>query len=334
MGGGGVVPVRGAVADVAVQDEKGGAALRLPEDLQGVLDAAHVVGVADPQDVPAVAEEAGGHVFREGDARGALDGDVVVVVDPAEVVQAQVARQGGGLGRDPLHQAAVAAHGIDVVVEDVEARPVVVLREPLLRDRHAHARRDPLSQRPGGRLDARYPVVLRVPRRLAVEMAEAADVVEGDRWPPQPFVVRVHRLGPGEVEHGPKQHGGVPVGEHEAVAVGPDWVLGIEAQDAIPDRINQRRQRHRRAGVSGVGLLHRVDRQRADGVDRQLIQLLVGHGLSLSVRFQAGRRCTVGQQPVPAPGELARRESRHRQRGAHGGRPSEPRSPARGCGLV
>ena len=39
---------------------------------ESVLDAVDVVGVADPQDVPAVTEEAGGHVFRESDARVAL----------------------------------------------------------------------------------------------------------------------------------------------------------------------------------------------------------------------------------------------------------------------
>ena len=200
-----------------------------PEDLQSVLDAIDVVGVADAQDVPAVTQEPGGDVLREGDARVAFDGDVVVVVDPAEVVQAQVAGQRRRLRRDALHQAAVAANGIDVVVEDVEARPVVAVGEPLLGDGHAHARGDPLPERTGGGLDARNPVVLGVARGLAVELAETADVVERNRRLPQPLVVGVHRLCAGEMEHGPEQHRGVAVGEHEAIAVGPDRVLRIEA---------------------------------------------------------------------------------------------------------
>ena len=178
VGLGGVLLVRGTVADVAVEDEEGGAALGLPEDLKGVLDAIDVVGVPHPQDVPTVTQEAGRNVLREGDARVPLDGDVIVVVDPAEVVQAQVARQRRCLGRDPFHHAAVAADGIDVVVEDVEARPVVVLGKPLLGDRHAHAGGDSLPERTGGGLDARDPVILRVPRRLAVELTKMADVVE------------------------------------------------------------------------------------------------------------------------------------------------------------
>ena len=63
------------------------------------------------------------------------------------------------------------------------------------------------------------------------------------------------------------------VGEHEPVAVGPDGVLGIESHDAIPDRVDQRRERHGRAGMSGLGLLDRVHRKSADGIDAELIDL-------------------------------------------------------------
>src|SRR5215475_6433091 len=65
------------------------------------------------------------------------------------------------------------------------------------------------------------------------------------------------------------------VREYESITIGPDRILRVEAQDAIPDRIDQRRERHRRAGVSGFGLLHRVDRKCANGVDAQLIEFRV-----------------------------------------------------------
>ena len=68
-----------------------------------------IVGVADAEDVPAVAEEARGHVFAEGQRGVALDGDVVVVVDPAEVGELEVPGQGRGLAADAFHHAAVAA---------------------------------------------------------------------------------------------------------------------------------------------------------------------------------------------------------------------------------
>ena len=114
-------------------------------------------------------------------------------------------------------------------------------------------------------------MVLGMSGGLAVELAKAADVVERHRGLPEPLVLGIHRLCPGEVEHRPEQHRGVAVREHEAVAVGPDRVLRVEAHDAVPDGVDQRRKRHRRAGMSGIGLLDRVDGKRADGIDAQLI---------------------------------------------------------------
>ena len=59
---------------------------------QAPLDAIEIVGIADAQHVPAVGQEPRGDVLGEGDVGLALDGDVVVVVDPAEVVEARDGR--------------------------------------------------------------------------------------------------------------------------------------------------------------------------------------------------------------------------------------------------
>src|SRR5262249_14497050 len=90
VGGRGVLLVGGTVTDVAVEDDQRGAPLRLPEDGEGALDALPVVGVADAQDVPPICEKPRRDVLGEGDVGVTLDGDVVVVVDPAEVVEAEV----------------------------------------------------------------------------------------------------------------------------------------------------------------------------------------------------------------------------------------------------
>jgi hypothetical protein len=94
---------------------------------------------------------------------------------------------------------------------------------------------------------------------------------------PEPFVFGVHRAGAGEKEHRPQQHRGMTVGEQEPIAVRPDRILRIEPHDPVPERVDQRRQRHRRPRMPGIGLLDRVDRQRANAIDRQLIQLGVLH---------------------------------------------------------
>jgi hypothetical protein len=199
MGCGGIDLVRGAIAYVAVQNDQARPVLGVPEDRERILDPLEIIGIADPQHVPSIAEEARRDILGKGDARVAFDRDVVVVVDPAQVVETEMAGQRGRLRANPFHQAAVAADRIDVIVEDVEARLVVAAGEPLPRDRHADARGDALTQRTGRRLDPGHPVIFRVPRRLAVELAEVADVVERDRRLAQAFVLRVHRPGARQV---------------------------------------------------------------------------------------------------------------------------------------
>jgi len=64
-----------AIADVAVEDDQGSAGPGLPKDRKRVLDPLEIVGIADPQHVPAVSLEARRDIFGEGDACLALDGE-------------------------------------------------------------------------------------------------------------------------------------------------------------------------------------------------------------------------------------------------------------------
>src|SRR5262249_3728662 len=64
-----------------------------------------------------------------------------------------------------------------------------------------------------------------------------------------------------------------PVCRTKRRPMGPSRVLGIEAQDPVPDRVDQRCQRHRRTRMARLRLLDRIDGERADRVDRQLIEL-------------------------------------------------------------
>src|SRR5215831_433143 len=111
-----------------------------------------------------------------------------------------------------------------------------------------------------------------MPGRLAIELAEAANVVESDRRLPQSFVFGIHGLNASEMERRPEQHGRMAVRKHETIAIGPDRVLGIKFQDTIPYRVDERRERHGRSGMPGVGLLHGIDGERTNRVDAQLIK--------------------------------------------------------------
>ena len=116
------------------------------------------------------------------------------------------------------------------------------------------------------------------PAALRVELAEVLDVVELHRQLAERLVVGVDRLHAREVQQRVEQHRGVARGQHEAVAVGPDRVLGVEAQEPLPELVGDRRHRHRRARVARVRRLDRIDRQRSDRVDAQLVEL----GLSVA----------------------------------------------------
>ena len=80
----GVLFVRSAVSDVAVNDDEGGA-VALEKGVQGPAQHGEIVGIAHAGHIPSIAHEARSNVFTEGQRGVSLDGDVIVVVDPAEI---------------------------------------------------------------------------------------------------------------------------------------------------------------------------------------------------------------------------------------------------------
>jgi hypothetical protein len=194
VGSGSVLLVRRTVSDMTVENNECGAAFRLPKDLERLFDAINVVGIANSQDIPSISNESCLNVFGKRDARVAFDRDVIVVVNPAQIVEAEVS-----VATQPLMLCLPSgsrrrADRIDVVVEDLEAGPIVAVGEPLLRHRHANARCRTLAKRASRGFDTRNPVVFRMAGSLAVELAEAANVVERNRRLAQRFVVGIHGL--------------------------------------------------------------------------------------------------------------------------------------------
>ena len=284
-----VVLMRRAIADVAFDDDQGRHVRCAPENLNGLRQPLGVVGVAHAMDVPAIGQEARRDVVAERQIRVSLYRDAVAVVDPAEVAEHLMPGKGRRFAGHALHHVPVAAHDINVVVEHREVRAVEMLGEPASGDGHADARGAPLAQRPGGRLDSGGQVVLGMSRTFAVELAEPLDVVERDREFSETFVLGVDCLDAGEVQRRVQQHGSMAVGQNETVAVWPDRIVGVEAQELLPKRIDHRRQCHRRAGMAGIGLLHGIHRERANGVNAKLIDcavLCASASRCLRCRFQ------------------------------------------------
>src|SRR5215510_1793898 len=185
---------------MTVQNDERGTTFCFMEDVQRLLDAHTIVRVTYPQNVPTIREESSRDILGERQTRVPLDRDVIVIVDPAEIVEAEMTGERCRFRRYALHQTTVSTNGVDVVVENLEARFIEAAGEPLLADCHADARGNPLAQRASRGLDTRYPVVLGVSRRLAVELAETPDVVERYGRVTQSFIFGIHSAGASEMQ--------------------------------------------------------------------------------------------------------------------------------------
>ncbi len=153
------------------------------------------------------------------------------------------------------------------------AGAVEALCEEPLGDRHADGVAEPLAERPGRDLDAGRVPALGVPGRARAPLAELPQIVNA-------------QVVAGQMQQRVLQHARVAGAEHEPVAVWPVWVSRVRAQEALEQGVRQRRERHRGAGMAGVGLLHGVHRQAADRVDREPFQLGPALGLALHLTLR------------------------------------------------
>ena len=325
---GGVDRVRRAVRDVAADDDQRRALLLGLRRAGRPLERAQVLGVRDRLHVPAVRLEALALVLgREAERRRAVDRDVVVVVVVDELAEAEVAGDRRGLHRDPLHHVAVGADRVDAAVDDLVVGPVVALGEEAVGDREADAVREALPERAGRRLDPLGDEVLRMAGRLRAPLAEALELLERE-------VVA------GEMERGVLEDAGVAGREDEAVAVRPVRVGRVVPHHPPVEQVGERRKRHRGAGMAGVRLLHAVHRERADRVDRKLLDLRVcAHGSNDKPLTLSGTLDDALALPLahgspdriePPQGALRRPALRQRLLQGRARRPAGARRPERG----
>ncbi len=260
MGGVRVLLVGRPVADVGAQHDQRGLVGDRAGGVDRRLDVVELHVLAQVLHVPAVRLEALAHVLREGHPGLAGELDVVVVVEGGQLAEAEVAGERAGLGGHALLDVAVAGDREGAVVDQVVPGAVVTGGQHRLGEREADRHRDALAERAGGGLDPGRVAALGVPGGRAAQLAEVLQVVER-----QPVA--------GQVERRVEQHRGVAGREHEAVAVEPVRVGRVVLHDARVEQIRERGERHGRAGMPRLRLLHGVHRQGADRVDGELVQL-------------------------------------------------------------
>ena len=282
MGGAGVVLMRGAIADMTLDDDQGRHVVVRRKVSIACANRSRIVGVADALHVPAIGEETRRDIVAESQIRVALDRDPVAVVDPAKIAEHLVTGERGRFARHTLHHVAVAAYDINVVVEHRVIRPIEMLSQPAPGERHADAVAAALPERASRCLDSRCQVVFGMAGAFAAELPKPLDIVERDRGLAETLVFGIDGFHAAEMQHRVEQHRGMAIGKNEAIAIWPDRIVRIEAQKVLPDGVDHRRQCHRRAGVAGIGLLHGVHRQRANCIYALLVNCaLRRHKLSI-----------------------------------------------------
>jgi hypothetical protein len=146
------------------------------------------------------------------------------------------------------------------VVDDLVAGAVELGSQASFGNGHPDGAGDPLAEGSGGRLDPRRGAVLRVARRPRPELAEAPQLVE---W----------KVVAAQVKERVEERGGMPCRQDEPVAIRPAGDRRGVLEEPRPQHVCHRRCAHGRAGVTAVRGLHGVDREGADGRDRELVEL-------------------------------------------------------------
>src|SRR5882762_5734864 len=155
-----------------------------------------------------------------------------------------MAGQGRRFASDSLHEITIRAHGVHVVVEYFKIRAIEIRRQPFASDGHAHAVSYSLTEWSSRAFHAGSDMRFGMPRSLAAQLPEAFNFLHGQRELFQNLLISAYRSHPREMKHGIKQHRGVSVREHEAVAIGPNGIFGVIAQKFLPQAISHRRQGH------------------------------------------------------------------------------------------
>ena len=238
---------RAEADDGLAGDERG------PVRILGVLDRGGdglLVMAIDPDGIPAMGLEARHLIDAVGQRQRAVDRDAVVVPQEDQLRQLEMAGQSRGFVADALHQVAVGAEHIRVMIDDV----AIFGRQQPFRQRGADRGRDALAQRAGGGLDAGGDEVLGVARGLGMQLAKVLQLIQRDV------------LVAGQIQQRIEQHRAVAGGEDETVAVRPARIGGIELQELGPQHRGDIGGAHRQPRMAGIGLLHAIHRQRADRI--------------------------------------------------------------------
>ena len=152
---------------------------------------------------------------------------------------------------EALHEAAVSDDHVSIVIDEIVAEPRI---HQTLGERHADGVGNALTERSGSRLHTGRVAVLGMPRRLRSPLPECFEFIQRHA-----FVAR-------QVQERIQQHRAVTGRQHEAIAIRPCRVRRIEFEESRKQHGSDVGHAHGHARMTGLRLLDRIDRQKADRV--------------------------------------------------------------------
>jgi hypothetical protein len=158
-------------------DQRRSASLGLGGNKSSV-DGGNIVAVDDPLDMPAIRLEARADVFGKSQVRGAVDSDVVVIVENDELAQLLMTGKRRSLAADPLHHVAIAGENVREVIHNCRSSAVEGGTQEALGYGHANCVGKALAERTSGRFDANRMTVFRMAGRLAAPLTKRTQIVE------------------------------------------------------------------------------------------------------------------------------------------------------------
>jgi hypothetical protein len=248
---------------MSANDDEGRAVAFVPGFLNCLIEGCEVVHIRDTLHVPAIRRKSLRDIVAARQICAAFDRDVIVVEESDEPAEVLVSRERGGFVRETLHQIAITGDEPREVVDDRVPVAIELCREVFLGDRHSDRVRDTLAKRSRGSFHARRMPHFGMARRLALPLAKLLDILERD-------VVAAQE------KRRVEQHRCVSCREHNTIPSRPERISRVMPYVVVVERISERGERHRRAGMSRLGLLDRIHREGANRVDGEQLQIGTG----------------------------------------------------------
>ena len=227
MRGAGVLPLA-SKTNMAVNNNQSWSTLGLAGHAKRAHNRVQVIRVANTQHIPSIPQIASAWIIAVRKIRLAFNGDVVVVVNPNQIIQLQMASDTSSLATYAFHHATVATNRVGAKIKNLKAWSIECRGQPFLRHRHSNRIRQALSKRTRGCFQTTCPTMLRMSWAQTIELSKRLDGLNGNRGLARQLAALVHFLRARQMQQTVNQHARMSIAQHKSIAIWPQRIGGIK----------------------------------------------------------------------------------------------------------